>query len=389
MGSSPDACSESHLVRVCNRCKTACNCTREEARVHLIRCRVARGLRKASRIAVPAVLAGLLLSACAADASLDPRPRRVRQPARRRAVVVPLHRRHRRLRPRHGARAPRAPASSAGHAAPPGRYRRGRGGGRRRSGGHPDDQLRLRPQRPHRLAAAEGPAGGEHRRGRAPVVVGGPLPGAGVRDRQRDPHPGRPDRRRPPHHGRREPQLLGATAHAQDRPDRRPHQHHLAAGGPRRHLQGPVRGVLRAAARAHGLPRRGPEPGRLPGLARAAAGDAGPDHRARAARAHRLRERLLRVLPHRARDDGRREGGARPDAPRDAPADRRRHRCPTRRATSPAGSPTPRPSNPGTTCRRSPCRRTTCAPSSRSWRPGATTRRRAARPRRRRHPRSP
>jgi hypothetical protein len=94
--------------------------------------------------------------------------------------------------------------------------------------------------------------------GRAPVVVGGPLPRHHGGHGQRDPHPRGHARRRAGPPRRRHPQLLGAPAQPQDRHGARPHEPRPARGRPPGHLSRAVRGAVRAAARAHGDVGRGP-----------------------------------------------------------------------------------------------------------------------------------
>ena len=156
----------------------------------------------------------------------------------------------------------------------------------RLDGGAGPDRLRPRAGHgPHPLggerAAAAAAGGGQHavrHGGRPPVVVGVHL-----RPLQRQeaaasptanelhvpasedgvPRPCIPD----PEVRGRVPQLLGAPAGRQDRPDPGPHQPHVVPDGPARPVRRPVCRVLRHAARQHAHPRRRRFPERLRGLA--------------------------------------------------------------------------------------------------------------------------
>ena len=89
------------------------------------------------------------------------------------------------------------------------------------------------------------------------------------------------------HDRRRDPQLLGAAAQPHDRHDPRPHERDRARCRRRRTVPRPVRRVLRAPARPHGVLRLRRSAGGVPALARRpgapAAAPAGRGRRARRA----------------------------------------------------------------------------------------------------------
>ena len=225
--------------------------------------------------------------------------------------------------------------------------------------------------RRRRVAAARGEA--HDRSHRPPMVVGGALllrkAGRNFHDRERNSHSGRragalqADRRR------RHPFVLGAGARRQDRYDPGPDQHHLAAGRETRRLSRPVRGILRQAARQHGLLCRRQRAGAVRRMAAKADRAGGAIGRC-CARALRFPD-ALRRLPHRARHAGRGQGRSR-SHPRDEP---RHHRC--RHATEHARTPCrlDRQSAGGearqSTCRRSTCRAPISTRSARSSRRSA------------------
>ena len=198
-----------------------------------------------------------------------------------------------------------------------------------------------RPARRRRARAGDGP----------PVVVGGALPAGRSHGRQRDPSAGRAQHRREPGVGRCDPQFLGAAVGRQDRRGAGAHQ---PCHVPRRHsrsLPGPVRRVLRTAARPHALRSGGGESGRVLRLA-GAPSRAGreADDRSGSARRAGVPRQPVRGLSRRAGDTRPGRARSRPDA-RGGPAhDRRRHRREHPREPRPLAPRSSGRSNRGRSC---------------------------------------
>src|SRR3954447_6542935 len=180
----------------------------------------------------------------------------------------------------------------------------------------------VRLRRHHRAARDRCARGGHdapHRAGdRPPVVVGGALSGLAGSDRQRDPHPGRRPRARERHVGGRHPQLLGTRAQPQGRLRARLPERAAPAGRQARPLPRPVRGVLRAPARAHVVLGRGRPARPFPDVARPGGHERGALRRrfGRARRAGVHRPGLLE-LPSDPRHRGTRHRRPRSDSYRE------------------------------------------------------------------------